>query len=77
MGTDPQNDDTDGDGLKGGEEVNDYHTDPLNPDTDRDGLPDGDEPHIGLDPSDPETFEVPDADFVFEQSIPAESRAMR
>uniref|UniRef100_UPI0034A51F3B cellulose binding domain-containing protein n=1 Tax=Ruminococcus sp. RTP21198st1_G1_RTP21198_201120 TaxID=3141601 RepID=UPI0034A51F3B len=50
LGTDPQNDDTDGDGLKGGEEVNDYHTDPLNPDTDRDGLPDGDEPHIGLDP---------------------------
>ena len=76
LGTDPQNDDTDGDGLKGGEEVNDYHTDPLNPDTDRDGLPDGDEPHIGLDPSDPETFEVPDADFVFEQSIPAESKAL-
>lgn len=77
LGTDPQNDDTDGDGLKDGEEVNDYHTDPLTADTDGDGLPDGDEPHIGLDPNDPETFDVADAEYVVEQDIPAESEALR
>jgi outer membrane protein OmpA-like peptidoglycan-associated protein len=42
-GTDPNNPDTDGDGLKDGEEVFKYHTDPLNPDTDGDGIPDGNE----------------------------------
>src|SRR3989339_201254 len=44
LGTDPHNPDTDGDGLKDGEEVNDYHTNPKNPDTDGDGLTDYDEP---------------------------------
>ena len=43
IGTDPNNPDTDGDGLKDGEEVNAYKTDPLNPDTDGDGLKDGEE----------------------------------
>ncbi len=42
-GTDPNNPDTDGDGLTDGEEVKRYHTNPLNPDTDGDGLPDGEE----------------------------------
>ena len=42
-GTDPNNPDTDGDGLTDGEEVKRYHTNPLNPDTDGDGLSDGDE----------------------------------
>lgn len=41
--TDPKNPDTDGDGLKDGEEVNKYKTDPLKADTDGDGLSDGDE----------------------------------
>jgi len=45
FGTDPNNPDTDGDGLKDGEEVNKYFTDPLNPDTDGDGLKDGEEVH--------------------------------
>ncbi len=44
-GTDPNNPDTDGDGLTDGEEVKRYHTNPLNPDTDGDGLSDGDEVH--------------------------------
>jgi outer membrane protein OmpA-like peptidoglycan-associated protein len=44
-GTDPNNPDTDGDGLLDGEEVFKYKTDPLNPDTDGDGLSDGDEVH--------------------------------
>lgn len=43
LGTDPKNADTDGDGLKDGEEVNKYKTDPLKVDTDGDGLTDGDE----------------------------------
>src|SRR3990170_5697058 len=43
LGTDPNNPDTDGDGLKDGEEVNKYKADPLKTDTDGDGLGDGDE----------------------------------
>ena len=43
LGTDPNNADTDGDGLNDGEEVNKYHTNPLKVDTDGDGLSDGDE----------------------------------
>jgi len=43
LGTDPKNPDTDGDGLKDGEEVNKYKADPLKTDTDGDGLGDGDE----------------------------------
>ncbi|TAL70657.1 MAG: hypothetical protein EPN82_01670 [Bacteroidetes bacterium] len=44
LGTDPRNPDTDGDGLKDGEEVDNYHSNPKNPDTDGDGLNDYDEP---------------------------------
>ena len=44
LGTDPRNPDTDGDGLKDGEEVDYYHSNPKNPDTDGDGLTDYDEP---------------------------------
>jgi len=43
LGTDPGNPDTDGDGLKDGEEIITYLTDPLNPDSDNDTLKDGDE----------------------------------
>ena len=43
LGTDPNNPDTDGDGLSDGDEVLKYHTDPLKVDTDGDGLTDGDE----------------------------------
>jgi len=43
LGTDPDNPDTDGDGLKDGEEVNTYKTDPLNGDSDSDKLKDGEE----------------------------------
>jgi hypothetical protein len=39
--TDPQNPDTDGDGLKDGAEVNIHHTNPVSADTDADGLSDG------------------------------------
>lgn len=40
LGTDPNNPDTDGEGLKDGEEVNGYKTNPLKADTDEDGLND-------------------------------------
>jgi outer membrane protein OmpA-like peptidoglycan-associated protein len=43
MGTDPNNADTDGDGLSDGSEVNRYLTNPLKSDTDGDGLYDGTE----------------------------------
>ena len=43
FGTDPENPDTDADGLKDGEEVHTYLTNPLKADTDEDGLKDGDE----------------------------------
>ncbi len=43
FGTDPANPDTDGDGLKDGEEILTYKTNPLDPDTDKDGLKDGEE----------------------------------
>ena len=49
-GTDPEEDDTDGDGLKDGDEVNIYQTDPTDSDTDDDGIPDGWEIQFGLDP---------------------------
>ncbi len=43
LGTDPNNPDSDGDGLQDGEEVRVYITDPLNPDSDADALKDGTE----------------------------------
>ena len=43
LGTDPNNPDTDGDGLKDGAEVKQYNTDPKNADSDGDGLKDGEE----------------------------------
>ncbi len=43
IGTNPQNPDTDGDGLTDGEEVITLKSSPLNSDTDNDGLSDGDE----------------------------------
>jgi len=43
IGTDPENPDTDDDGLTDGEEVKTYKSNPLNADTDGDGLKDGDE----------------------------------
>ncbi len=45
LGTDPNVADTDGDGLKDGEEVHQYQTQPLVADTDGDGLKDGEEVH--------------------------------
>ncbi len=73
LGTDPQNTDTDDDGLSDFDEIYVYGTEPLDPDTDGDGLKDGDEPYIGLDPANPETFGIPDAEYKVEQTISADS----
>ncbi|WP_028504474.1 hypothetical protein [Ruminococcus albus] len=47
IGTRPFNEDTDGDHLKDGEEVNTYFTNHLEVDTDKDGLNDNDEIYFG------------------------------
>ena len=52
LGTELCFEDTDGDNLNDGDEVNVYGTDPLVPDTDGDGIKDGDEVSIGKNPSD-------------------------
>jgi hypothetical protein len=49
-GTNPTNDDTDGDGLTDGEEVNIYGTDPNKADTDNDGVIDGDDVEPTVNP---------------------------
>ncbi|NHN40236.1 CAP domain-containing protein [Halorubellus sp. JP-L1] len=51
ISTDPNDVDTDGDGLNDGTEVLIESTDPLNPDTDGDGVDDGEEVEIGTDPT--------------------------
>lgn len=51
LGTNPNNFDTDGDGLTDKVEVRIYHTDPLKKDTDGDGYNDGDEVVNGFDPT--------------------------
>jgi len=55
-GTDPNNPDTDADGIIDGDEVVNTLTDPLNPDSDGDGLQDGDEVNNTLtDPNNADT----------------------
>lgn len=53
LGTDPQNWDTDGDGLSDGVEVVVWNTDPLAADTDNDGYVDGVEVRSGYNPNGP------------------------
>jgi hypothetical protein len=57
-GTDPNNPDTDGDGLSDGDEVHIYHTNPLLWDTDGDGISDGVEVATGSDPLDIHSFNL-------------------
>ena len=76
LGTNPTSVDTDGDGLSDFVEINKFNTDPLNADSDGDTLNDGDELEIGLDPNNPETFGIPDAEYKVNQTIPADSKAL-
>ncbi|MEW5956576.1 MAG: Calx-beta domain-containing protein [Chloroflexota bacterium] len=50
LGTDPNAQDTDGDGLFDGAEVREFGADPRNPDSDFDGKPDGEEIRLNLNP---------------------------
>lgn len=72
-GTDPLSKDTDNDGLTDYDEIFIYNTNPVIPDTDGDGLEDGDELHIGVDPTNPETFGFPDIEYSIQQQITADS----
>lgn len=56
IGTDPDNPDTDGDGLLDGDEVNVYRTDPLSKDTDGDGRNDKVETMLKTDPTNKFSF---------------------
>lgn len=76
LGTSVSSADTDKDGLSDYDEINKYNTDPLKADSDGDKLNDGEEIAIGLDPNNPETFGVPDAEYKVEQTISADSEAM-
>ena len=80
--TDPDNPDTDGDGLSDGLEVNaENPTDPTNPDTDGDGLPDGVEDRTPdgrfepgeTDPNNPDT----DGDGLFDGAEDADGDGVR
>jgi hypothetical protein len=53
LGTDPENADSDGDGLSDGAEVNVHFTNPSEGDSDGDGVSDRDELVAGADPRDP------------------------
>ena len=57
-GTNPNNPDTDGDGLNDGNEVNIYKTNPALADTDGDGTPDGIEIQTGTNPLDPNSYDL-------------------
>lgn len=77
LGTNPADVDTDGDGLSDFDEIDKYNTDPLKADSDGDTLSDGDEIAIGLDPNNPETFGVPDAEYKVEQTISADNELFK
>lgn len=56
LGTDPNDPDTDDDGIQDGDEINLYGTDPTDADSDNDDLTDGDEVFVyGTDPLDKDT----------------------
>ena len=75
-GTDASEADTDRDGLSDYDEIFVHKTKPGVADTDEDTVNDGDELALGLDPLNPMTFGVPDAEYTVEQTISADSVAL-
>lgn len=75
-GTDASEKDTDRDGLSDYDEIFVHKTKPGVADTDEDTVNDGDELALGLDPLNPMTFGVPDAEYAVEQTISADSVAL-
>lgn len=74
-GTDATEADMDKDGLSDYDEIFIYKTKPETDDTDGDTLIDGDEVILGLDPLNPKSFGVPDAEYKVSQKIAADSIA--
>lgn len=74
--TNPQNSDTDEDMLSDYDEIFVYFTNPLVADSDEDGIEDGSEIKLGLDPNDPETFGIPDAEYKVKQSISSDNELL-
>ena len=56
LGSEPYNSDSDGDGLKDGDEANIYGSNPALVDTDSDGFDDKEEANASTDPRDPDDF---------------------
>lgn len=71
----PNNQDTDSDGIGDWEEINSYHTSPAEPDTDKDGLPDGLELKYNMNPLVSDTLGdgIPDGERLFDVSMEGES----
>ena len=72
LGSDPNNKDTDEDGLDDGYEVSKTKTSPVKEDTDGDGLTDFEEQELGLDPLKTATDGTPDNERIITQVIPAD-----
>lgn len=73
FGTDPNDSDTDDDGVSDGDEINTHGTDPLDSDTDDDGLTDGEEINThGTDPLDPDSDDdgIPDGQEIINGTDP-------
>lgn len=70
LGTDPNDKDTDNDGLTDYQEDKIYNTDPLDGDTDGDGYNDGDEVASGTDPLDKDSFVANAPDYTTECEDP-------
>lgn len=73
-GTNPNNADSDEDGLPDGQEIKKYKTNPLLEDTDADGLLDGEEIELGTNPllEDSDGDGVPDSEKMIQQSLEGE-----
>ncbi|MDR0920458.1 MAG: cellulose binding domain-containing protein [Oscillospiraceae bacterium] len=72
FGTNPDNNDTDGDTLTDGEEVKIYGTNPLEPDSDFDGLSDYDEILLALNPNSDITDGIKDIEHQFDREFTAD-----
>ena len=76
LGSDPCSENSDEDDLNDYDEVYIYGTDPAKTDTDDDTISDSSEIKLGLDPNDPQTFGVPDSEYIFSQVIASDSEIL-
>lgn len=76
LGSDPCSEFSDEDEFNDYDEVYIYGTDPSKTDTDDDGISDSSEIKLGLDPNDPQTFGVPDSEYIFSQVISSDSEIL-